>query len=151
MNKKTGELPVVEEHLRGLSGYDKQGREIPDPTPVEMPVGFKRPIPLADEIRAIMRRAVQEDLDSHGMETFDEADDFEVPDEDMTSPYEENFDPQFTFARESELRAGAVAQPDFHSARKFVEEVAKPRRGKETHEAPPPVSGVPNEASGAKA
>lgn len=71
------------------------GKEYPDPTPVAPPLGFIKQPTLAETMRAMiqgeaLRRAARES----GLETFEEADDFEVGDDyDPTSPYEEVFEP----------------------------------------------------------
>lgn len=75
---------------------DEKGHEIPDPQPVEVPAGFKRPETLAEQIRRLVRNEeFQRDLAAQGMETFEEAEDFEIDDDmfDPSSPFEEVFDP----------------------------------------------------------
>lgn len=62
--------------------FDKQGRELPDDTPVAIPLGAKRP----ESLTEMMRRMIREDmsraaLDS-GAESFDEANDFDVEEPD---------------------------------------------------------------------
>lgn len=78
------------------AGYlDPLGRELPNPTPLQPPVGFKREPTIAERVREMVRseRLRQEAL-SAGAETFEEADDFDVGDDyDPTSPYEEVFEP----------------------------------------------------------
>lgn len=75
--------------------YNEKGEEIPDTTRPELPLGFKRPESLAQQVARLVRselvaRAARES----GHETFDEADDFAVGDDyDPRSPYEEVFDP----------------------------------------------------------
>lgn len=80
-----------------------EGAEVPDPTPMQPPIGYKRQPSLADQIRqmVISERLAQEAAEA-GAETFDEADDFDVGDDyDPTSPYEMDFDQ----ASPAELRA----------------------------------------------
>lgn len=74
---------------------DEHGRELPDPTPIAPPVGFRRQPSLAEQIRAMVRsERLRQEAEAQGFETFEEADDFEVGDDyDPTSPYEEVFDP----------------------------------------------------------
>lgn len=68
--------------------------EYPDPTPLEVPVGFKRP-PTIQEMIAKMVRVSLEAREA-GMETFEEAEDFDVDDDfDPSSPWEEHFHGQF--------------------------------------------------------
>lgn len=78
-----------------MSKLSERGREIPDPTPVAMPIGFKRPEALVDQIRRFVRRELSESAAGHGYETFEESDDFDIEDDDdydPQSPWELNFD-----------------------------------------------------------
>lgn len=71
--------------------YDEHGREVPDPTPVEMPLGWSRPKPLQDLIKDMIRVEMSRQAVAAGFESFEEADDFEVDDsdgDDMLSQYE---------------------------------------------------------------
>lgn len=83
----TGEL-----YTRQLN---EQGYELLDPTPMEPPVGYRRTEPLAQQIKRMIREErLAQELAKQGIETFEEADDFDVGDDfDPTSPYEETFDP----------------------------------------------------------
>lgn len=74
---------------------DKNGHEILDQTPIAVPVGFGPSETLAEQIRRILRQETfRQELASQGVETFEEADDFEVGDDyDPKSPYEEDFEP----------------------------------------------------------
>jgi len=70
-------------------GYDSQGREIPDDTPVAMPLGFDRPEDISETIRRLVQNELSAQADERGDETFLEANDFDVEDEDVwVSPYE---------------------------------------------------------------
>lgn len=106
MAKKTEQL----EFHDGRSIMTPDGSEIPDPRPVQLPVGFERPESIQDLIRRLVTdRQIRDDLASSDIESFDEADDFDVMDDiPPTSPYEENFDPQGIIAKEQAIRAGAV-------------------------------------------
>lgn len=71
-----------------------------DTTPIEMPVGFKRPASLADMVARMVRDAVAKEKDDE-FETMDEANDFELDDIDDElldfSPYElTDLDPEET-------------------------------------------------------
>lgn len=106
-------LEKLKEHLRGLCGYNKRGEEIPDSTPVALPVGFTRPKTLQQTMRELLRN--EEFLraqEAAEVESFDEADDFDVGEQDPLdgTPYEDCFDPDRpgAIAREQELRAGYV-------------------------------------------
>lgn len=64
--------------------------EFPDGTPVEVPLRFSRPPTLEERMKMFIRsQRMQEVAQAAGMESFQEADDFEIddPDEALT-PYE---------------------------------------------------------------
>lgn len=77
--------------------HDEAGREIPDPNPMQPPVGYNRQPSLAEQIRAaVVSEKLREVALAAGVETFEEADDFDVGDDfeaERNSPYEANFDP----------------------------------------------------------
>lgn len=71
---------------------NERGHEILDDTPVAIPMRFTRPPTQLDEMRRLLRLASQEASD-HGMETFEEADDFDIGDDyDPQSPWELSVD-----------------------------------------------------------
>lgn len=89
--------PETGEMLNVSSGMNALGQEIPDPVPMEIPVGMHQGATLADTVR----RMVQNQLlavaaEAEGFETFEEADDFELEDDpaDPHTPYEAVFDPK---------------------------------------------------------
>lgn len=58
------------------------GKEIPDPTPMAPPVGFTRQPTLRDQIREmIASERLRAEAEAAGYESFDESDDFDIPDE----------------------------------------------------------------------
>lgn len=77
--------------------HDERGREIPDPTPMQPPVGYNRQPSLSEQIRAmVVSEKLRLEAQAAGLETFEEADDFDVGDDfeqERSSPYEANFDP----------------------------------------------------------
>lgn len=95
------ETPAVRpEHLAkrvktNASYLTKDGAERPDPTPMAPPIGYKPSDPLHKRIREmILSEKLRLEAAAAGMETLDEADDFDVGDDfDPSSPYEEYFDP----------------------------------------------------------
>lgn len=72
---------------------DEFGREIPDSMPVAIPAGFKRPETLAEQVQRLVRVGLSRRAEEQGFETFDESEDFDVEDDDPSSPYETFFDP----------------------------------------------------------
>lgn len=63
--------------------FDSLGREIPDPRPIELAPGAVRP----ESLQSMMQRLIREHISgmavSEGEESFEEANDFEVEDEDF--------------------------------------------------------------------
>lgn len=80
------------------------GQELPDPTPMAPPVGFMRQPSLSERIRDMVRsEALRVAAESSGLETLDEADDFDVGDEvDPHSEWENDFDIPVTELRQRE-------------------------------------------------
>lgn len=68
--------------------YDEQNREVLDKTPVAMPFGYEKPESLTDMIARMIRSTNIRASQSGKFETIEEADDFEVDEPEMTSPYE---------------------------------------------------------------
>lgn len=66
------------------------GLEYPDPTPLEVPVGYSRPLSLREEMQLLIRQAFSvKNLEGSEIPTFEEEDDFDVPEgEDLVSGYE---------------------------------------------------------------
>lgn len=81
---------------RRSAGFNDEDKLIPDGIPMEPPLGYKPSQSMVEIIRDMVRsEQLARDLDAAGVETFEEADDFEVGDEDpqMRSPWENDFDP----------------------------------------------------------
>ncbi|WNK13476.1 MAG: hypothetical protein [Microvirus sp.] len=74
---------------------DVNGWEIPDPNPMALPVGFKRPETLAEQVARLVRsERWKHDMEKAGLETFEESEDFDVGEDfDPSTPYETFFDP----------------------------------------------------------
>lgn len=82
LDPKTGEF---------ISVMSPEGYEIPDPTPMAPPVGFKRQVPLHERIRAMVQHEYLRARALEEVETPEEADDFLVPDEAGEDPREARF------------------------------------------------------------
>lgn len=99
----------MEKKVMLIAQHDERGFEIPDPTPMALPVNFTRPLTIQDMVRRYVRVEVSRAAEEAGEETFEESDDFEVGDDpEMRSPYELD-DEQIRAMRtdfiEEELRA----------------------------------------------
>lgn len=73
-----------------MAQFDNLGRQIPDPRPVEVPLGYTRPPSLQEEIKRFVRNELSLRAREQGVETFEEADDFDIPEEEdeFVSEYE---------------------------------------------------------------
>lgn len=73
--------------------YNARGHELPDRTPVAIPVRLTRPPTMAEQVRELVRGELSRQAAASGLETWEEADDFDIGDDfDPSSPYELNFD-----------------------------------------------------------
>lgn len=78
-----------------MSAYDDRypagaRKEHLDGKPMALPVGFRRPPSLIDQMRSMIRNELSEAANRGGRETFEEANDFDVPDDpdDPSTPWE---------------------------------------------------------------
>lgn len=69
-----------------MARFDDQGRQIPDPRPVEVPVEFQRPLSLQEEIKRYVRQELGRRAADAGAESFEESDDFDVGDDPDVAP-----------------------------------------------------------------
>lgn len=97
MSIKDTLLTIAKKHIKGRR-YDAAGLYYPDPTPIAPPVGYVRSPTIAEQIRTMVRsEGLRAHADSQGMDTFEEADDFNIGDDfDPRSPWEEQFDGEFS-------------------------------------------------------
>lgn len=67
--------------------YDKDGKELPDSRPVEVPLHFRRPPSLHDDMKRFIRSELSRQAEESGAESFEDANDFDVLDgEDADVP-----------------------------------------------------------------
>jgi len=79
-----------------LLKYLPTGEEIMDPTPMEPPIGYNRQPSLAEQMRQIYLHQRRLELDAQLSESIEEADDFDIPEDDIVipqSPWENDRDP----------------------------------------------------------
>lgn len=69
-------------------------QEMPDPTPMAPPIGYKKQESMSELVRKMVRSALQEHAAQTGHESFEEADDFDIDDDPMDpqSAYEADFE-----------------------------------------------------------
>lgn len=70
--------------------YRSDGKEYPDPTPLELPIDSTRPLSLREEMRRFIREEFSRHATDDGYESFEESNDFDLDDESdlMFSQYE---------------------------------------------------------------
>lgn len=69
-----------------MAEFDSFGRQIPDPRPVEVPTGLRKPENLHESMRRMIRTELSRAAVASGVESFEEADDFEVDDGEDEAP-----------------------------------------------------------------
>lgn len=88
---------------------DEEGREVPDPVPLEPPIGYIEQESMFDIVRrAVHDEMVRKEVEAAGYGSFEEEDDFEVGDDfEPYSPHENDLDPsieEMARAGEAELQ-----------------------------------------------
>lgn len=88
-------------------GLAPDGRQVPDPTPMAPPIGYKKQPSMVEIQRQLIRDTLSQYARENDQETFEEAEDFDVGDDPelMRSPFENDFDPPL----EELLSAGRAA------------------------------------------
>lgn len=80
--------------LKALEDFDKprltpDGKEVHNPVPVALHTGLNRPHTLSEQIDRLVRVNLSRQMAAQGIETFEEANDFDVPEDDViVSQYE---------------------------------------------------------------
>lgn len=68
--------------------YNEKHEEIPDNTPVEMPLGYEKPESLESMIARMVQDVSRRAKEKGTVETFEEADDFDDNEPELKSPYQ---------------------------------------------------------------
>lgn len=71
---------VDELHLLTRPYLDFDGREVLNPVPMEVPLNFRQPLSLQQQIKRILRNEFSHHAQLQGFESFEESNDFEVDD-----------------------------------------------------------------------
>lgn len=100
----------------------RDGQEFLDPTPIDPPIGYTQQPSMHEYVRELIRsERLRQEAEEAGLETFDEADDFETDEGDIDplTPYEGDFDPiDYAGLREAideekaKSKKGAKARPE---------------------------------------
>lgn len=97
--------------------YDEFGRELPDGTPVEVPVRLRQLVTREQELKRIIQGALSAHAESRGRESFTESLDFEVEDDPFPASvheFGEEDQAELTrlFSPDMLRKAGRVDQPN---------------------------------------
>lgn len=65
-----------------MAKFNAQGQEIPDSTPLAVPAGMRKPESVTEMMRRLIRQDMSRHFEKQGHESFDEANDFDVEEED---------------------------------------------------------------------
>ncbi|QCQ85085.1 hypothetical protein [Blackfly microvirus SF02] len=106
-----------EDGVQSSSGIGKDGKEYPDPQPMSPPIGLKPPEDLMTTIRRIVRHeAFIKAADELGVDTFEEAGDYEIENDhewtDELTPYEAVFYPPDEKPTPSHVKTEQHVQPE---------------------------------------
>lgn len=134
----------------GVQIHNERGHEIPDPTPMQPPLGYNRQPSLAQQMREmIMSHELAKAAAAADMETFEEADDFDIGDDfeqEKHSPYEANFDPMTPEERAALTSQGKDADRILTQAEKdaLAASIPKPKKTSRAATSSAPVSEPPS-------
>jgi len=136
--------PIIGKNPR----LDNNGHEILSDKPMAIPVGFRRPPTLAEQVARLVRtERFKESLEHEDLETFEEADDFDIPDDplDPTTPYEADYD----HAAISAMDKGIVSAPTASKTLAQVDEEIKAQKASNKSKASPEPKNDPQAAPAA--
>lgn len=103
--------------------WTQNGEELPDPTPLAASVPITPQKTIHEKVLDVLRsERWNEMMRAQGMETFEEANDFEVGDEDDLPPsmYEQSDDGHFYAARQGEIAGRMVEDPEMNAKQRDI-------------------------------
>lgn len=139
---------------------DSEGRELPDPVPLAPPVGWHANPSMFETMRQMIRsEAVRAYAEAQGDESFEEAQDFDVEDEEFPqSPHEGDFDPleDLQARRQANFRSRFIEEEENASYQEWRSKVLEERTDSPLHRSasyapkarpasPPPETGSDSE------
>lgn len=137
---------VDEAEQAAVARLNARGHEIPDPDPMVMPAGFRRPETLAEQVQRLVRTHISREAAEAGAETFEESEDFDVDDDmEPTTPYETFFDPvlgkeltpqEFKHNEQIYRKQYLQAQQNYFRMMDRQEAITRPSRGAGVSPAP---------------
>lgn len=105
-----------EDYLARLlaKGLNPDGTPILDPTPMAPPIGYKKQPSMVEIVRDMVRgERLRQAAEEMGAESFEEADDFDIPDDpvQLRSQWENDFEPSVQELLEAGREALAAKSP----------------------------------------
>lgn len=88
-----------------MAHLDKAGHEVVSSVPVAVPLGYRRPPSLAEQVKSMVRNELSRAATEQGLESFEEADDFDIGDDAPKSPYELDFDQETAVIGQEEIES----------------------------------------------
>lgn len=115
-----------------MAKFNERGQQVPDKTPLAIPVGFTQPQDLHEIIRSLVKLESERQKEVGG-ETFEEADDFDTGEDTLVTPYQmhqmqEEAPREAKFLRENkeeELPSNAAAKAKAEAERAEFEQFRK--------------------------
>lgn len=108
--------------------FNEKGQELPDPAPLAIPLGAKKPETLVEMMRRLIRQDLSRHAQEEGNETFEEANDFDIEEDDAelhTTEYEE---------MREEIPVAQAESKESHSERGSEAETSEGEDGEEDAE-----------------
>jgi len=118
--------------------WTQKGEEIPDPTPIAVSPKLTPSKSIHDRVLEVLRsERWNEMMRAQGMETFEEANDFDIDEDDDAppTPYEEADDGNFYAARQGEIAGRMVEDVEMSEKHRLIlsrvqQELKKPKEVK---------------------
>lgn len=123
MSKKPENKPYIPVYRKPDRRYENI-----DPRPLSLPIGMEKPESLQDKLARLVKDEVfNQTLQSNGIETIEDANDFDIPDEPEIpgTPHEDDFVSPGMKAREDSIRAGLTRAPTEEELEKAKEVINK--------------------------
>lgn len=126
-----------------MAKLNDRGHEILDNTPIEIPLGWRKPESLTEQMRRLIRTEMSIRAQDQGFETFEEADDFDVDEDDPLpqSEWEMTYEPE---GNDPELGASGSNDPGPTAGEPGAAAPGNPSAGEA---APPSSQPAPNGAA----
>lgn len=102
-----------------MANYNDDGRQVCDSTPVEVPLRMQRPETQQEMFQRLIREHISQQALANEMESFEEADDFDVQDEfdsELNATIYEEMSPEVPIGQDSTIQEPVVTESSSTSA-----------------------------------